>query len=109
MPQRISSSLGLGFRERSAVEHIIIPVQRAHIVRVLDECDWTVKGPGNAAERLGLNESTLRSRMKKLYIERPPRLGGDFAPAASRRATHGLAPRHRSAGSGRLSSIFSLA
>jgi len=30
-----------------------------------------VKGAGNAAERLGLRENTLRYRMKKLGIERP--------------------------------------
>ena len=48
-------------------------IDRAHIVSVLDECDWKIKGEGNAAERLGLKPSTLRFRMKKLGIERPPR------------------------------------
>jgi transcriptional regulator with GAF, ATPase, and Fis domain len=47
--------------------------ERAHILRVLRDCGWKVKGNGNAAERLGLNPSTLRSRMKKLGIERPTR------------------------------------
>ena len=46
-------------------------VQRAHIVKVLGRCGWRVKGAGNAAERLGLNPSTLRARMKKLGIKRP--------------------------------------
>jgi len=46
-------------------------VEREHIVAVLDSCDWKVKGRGNAAEQLGLKESTLRSRMKRLGIERP--------------------------------------
>ena len=46
-------------------------VEREHIVRVLESCDWKVQGRGNAAERLGLNPSTLRSRMRKLEIERP--------------------------------------
>ena len=32
---------------------------------------WKVKGPGNAAERLSLNPSTLRGKMKKLGIVRP--------------------------------------
>jgi PAS domain S-box-containing protein len=45
--------------------------ERAHILRVLLDCGWKVKGSGNAAERLGLNPSTLRSRMKRLGIERP--------------------------------------
>jgi transcriptional regulator of acetoin/glycerol metabolism len=45
-------------------------VERDHILRVLDECAWRVRGRGNAAERLGLNASTLYSRMKKLNIQR---------------------------------------
>ncbi|MCK5379048.1 MAG: sigma 54-interacting transcriptional regulator [Acidobacteria bacterium] len=46
-------------------------VERAHIVEVLERCSWKVKGRDNAAERLGLNPSTLRARMKRLGIERP--------------------------------------
>ena len=46
-------------------------VERAHIVETLEKCGWKVKGRGNTAERLGLNPSTLRARMKKLGIHRP--------------------------------------
>ena len=46
-------------------------VQRAHIIEVLEACDWKVRGTGGAAERLGLKRTTLQSRMKKLGIERP--------------------------------------
>ncbi|MBK9062889.1 MAG: sigma 54-interacting transcriptional regulator [Acidobacteria bacterium] len=46
-------------------------VERAHILRVLGDCAWRIAGRGNAAERLGMNRSTLRSRMEKLGIERP--------------------------------------
>jgi transcriptional regulator with GAF, ATPase, and Fis domain len=46
---------------------------REHIVRILEQCGWKIKGPNNAAERLGLAPSTLRYRMKKLGIQRPPR------------------------------------
>jgi transcriptional regulator with GAF, ATPase, and Fis domain len=46
-------------------------VQRAHVVKVLEECDWKVRGKDGAAERLGLKRSTLQSRMKKLGIQRP--------------------------------------
>jgi transcriptional regulator with GAF, ATPase, and Fis domain len=46
-------------------------MERSHIARVLGECAWKINGPGNAADRLGLNPSTLRFRMKKLGIERP--------------------------------------
>jgi DNA-binding NtrC family response regulator len=46
-------------------------VERAHIVRVLEECGWKVRGKDGAAERLGLKRSTLQSRLKKLGIQRP--------------------------------------
>jgi transcriptional regulator with GAF, ATPase, and Fis domain len=46
-------------------------IERTHITAVLEQCGWKVKGAGNAAERLGLNPSTLRGRMTKLGIKRP--------------------------------------
>jgi PAS domain S-box-containing protein len=46
-------------------------VARAHIISVLEACDWRVRGKGGAAERLGLKRTTLQSRMKKLGIKRP--------------------------------------
>jgi formate hydrogenlyase transcriptional activator len=48
-------------------------IDRSHILAVLHECQWRVKGAGNAAERLGMKPSTLRYRMKKLGIERKPK------------------------------------
>jgi formate hydrogenlyase transcriptional activator len=45
-------------------------VERGHILAVLAECGGRVSGKGNAADRLGLNRSTLQFRMKKLGIER---------------------------------------
>ena len=48
-------------------------VDRAHIIGVLEDCDWRIKGAGGAADCLGLKPSTLRFRMKKLGIQRPPR------------------------------------
>lgn len=46
-------------------------VERDHIVRMLEECGWKVRGTDGAAERLGLKRTTLQSRMKKLGIQRP--------------------------------------
>lgn len=46
-------------------------VERTHIVGVLEDCGWKVRGKDGAAERLGLKRSTLQSRMKKLGIQRP--------------------------------------
>jgi len=47
--------------------------ERSHILRTLDATRGRVRGPGGAAERLGLHEATLRSRMKRLGISRPTR------------------------------------
>ncbi len=46
-------------------------VERKHILRVLEQAGWRVKGPQGAASFLGLKPSTLNSKMKKLGIERP--------------------------------------
>ena len=55
----------------SALKQDLEGVERANILRALEESGWKVKGEGNAASRLGLKPSTLRSRMKKLGITRP--------------------------------------
>jgi len=44
--------------------------ERAHILRVLKQVNWTIEGPGGAASILDLPPSTLRSRMHKLGIKR---------------------------------------
>lgn len=45
--------------------------ERQHILRVLEGANWKIDGKRGAAERLGLAPSTLRSKMKRLNIERP--------------------------------------
>jgi PAS domain S-box-containing protein len=49
----------------------LVEAERDHIVRVCTACGWRIKGHGGAAERLGLNASTLYFRLKKLGITRP--------------------------------------
>jgi transcriptional regulator with GAF, ATPase, and Fis domain len=46
-------------------------IERDHIVATLHDAKWKIAGPRGAAARLGLPASTLRSKMKKLGIERP--------------------------------------
>jgi transcriptional regulator with GAF, ATPase, and Fis domain len=58
-------------RTRKRQSENLKDVERAHIVRVLEECGWKVRGKNGAAERLGLKRSTLQSRMKRLGIRRP--------------------------------------
>jgi formate hydrogenlyase transcriptional activator len=41
------------------------------ILRTLTKVHWKLEGPGGAAELLNIHPSTLRSRMRKLGIERP--------------------------------------
>jgi formate hydrogenlyase transcriptional activator len=47
-------------------------VERKHIIRALTETQWVIHGKKGAAEILGINPSTLRSRMEKLGIKRQP-------------------------------------
>lgn len=44
--------------------------ERAHILEVLESVNWRVSGETGAAQRLGLNRTTLEARMKKLGISR---------------------------------------
>ena len=45
-------------------------VERNHILNVLGQTGWVIDGPKGAATLLGLHPNTLRSRLKKLGIER---------------------------------------
>jgi len=49
----------------------LVQVEARHIVSALKSCKWRIGGELGAAKQLGLPESTLRSRMKKLQINRP--------------------------------------
>jgi transcriptional regulator with GAF, ATPase, and Fis domain len=40
-------------------------------LRALETCGWRVSGENGAARMLGLNASTMSSRMKALGIKRP--------------------------------------
>ena len=45
-------------------------VERAHILATLAQTNWVVEGPRGAARILAMHPNTLRSRMKKLGVER---------------------------------------
>jgi len=45
-------------------------VEKRHIQSVLQKTDWVIEGEQGAAKILDLHPNTLRSRMKKLGIER---------------------------------------
>ena len=46
--------------------------ERRHILGVLEQTQWRIEGERGAARLLELQPSTLRSRMRKLGIARPP-------------------------------------
>src|SRR5262245_51411772 len=46
-------------------------LERGNIVRALDVANWKVSGEKGAAKLLGINASTLSSRMKALKIQKP--------------------------------------
>ena len=48
----------------------LLEMERRHILRVLENTRWRIYGPHGAAAQLGMNPSTLRSRMKKLGLSR---------------------------------------
>ena len=51
----------------------LVDVERQHILQVLENTAWRVRGQGAAAERLGLKPTTLETRMIKLGLKRPGR------------------------------------
>jgi transcriptional regulator with GAF, ATPase, and Fis domain len=42
--------------------------EQEHILKALEKTGWRIKGPRGAATMLGVNPSTLYSRMQKLGI-----------------------------------------
>lgn len=48
-------------------------MEHQHILEVLERTGWRVKGPGGAAEKLGMKPTTLYSMMSRLGISRQPK------------------------------------
>jgi PAS domain S-box-containing protein len=46
-------------------------MERQHILTAMAQASWKIEGSGGAAELLDINPGTLRSRMKKLGIQKP--------------------------------------
>ena len=67
----VEDFLGAADRRDRSLKGDLRSVERARILRALEESRWRIKGENNAASRLGVKPSTLRARMNKLGIERP--------------------------------------
>jgi formate hydrogenlyase transcriptional activator len=65
-----SSELAYGNEVLPKASATMHDVEREHILRVLRETKGKIGGPGGAAERLGMNRTTLNSRLQKLGISR---------------------------------------
>ena len=57
----------------------LIDLERDHIVATLERTYWRLEGDDGAAALLGMNPSTLRSRIRKHGIRRPDRRPPDVA------------------------------
>jgi chemotaxis protein methyltransferase CheR len=54
----------------SAQTRTLEEVEKEYITRILEGTGWRIEGPNGAAKILGLNPSTLRTRMTKLGIQK---------------------------------------
>jgi formate hydrogenlyase transcriptional activator len=54
----------------TSADRSLAKTEKEHIIEVLKQTNWRIEGPNGAAAILKLNPSTLRSRMKKLGVER---------------------------------------
>ncbi|GEM_PF-2380014 len=61
-----------GRQDARADSELLTSVESEHIKRVLESVGWVIEGKSGAAIRLGIHPNTLRSRMRKLCIRRPP-------------------------------------
>jgi PAS domain S-box-containing protein len=57
-------------RASIAEDRSLARTEKEHIIEVLKQTKWRVEGPNGAAAILKLNPSTLRTRMKKLGVDR---------------------------------------
>ena len=48
-------------------------LQKANILRALQQANWKVSGKGGAAELLGVKPTTLADRIRSYKIKRPSR------------------------------------
>lgn len=68
----------------STLTQTLEEVERDYIIRTLEKTGWRIEGKYGAAKILGLNPSTLRTRMLKLGIQRR---NASFVASTSQRTT----------------------
>jgi formate hydrogenlyase transcriptional activator len=68
---RLTFSLPATSAAASKCSPKLADVEREHIRAVLESTGWRIRGVGGAAERLGLQPTTLETRLNKLGLKRP--------------------------------------
>lgn len=64
-------SLGLAEQVSPAPPMTLEEAECNHILKTLKETNWVIGGPKGAAKRLGVNRTTLNSKIRKLGLLRP--------------------------------------
>jgi PAS domain S-box-containing protein len=67
----LAAAAGPDDRDPSGRARTLAQLERDHVIATLERLHWRIEGPGGAADVLGINASTLRSRMRKHGIRRP--------------------------------------
>jgi formate hydrogenlyase transcriptional activator len=75
--QTVAGAAPIDPSEAGMRESTLQQFHRKHILEVLNQTGWRIEGPRGAAVVLGLNPSTLRSRMQKLGIQKPKPMTAD--------------------------------
>jgi formate hydrogenlyase transcriptional activator len=75
--QTVAAAAPMNPTEDGMRESTLQQFHRKHILEVLKQTGWRIEGPRGAAVVLGLNPSTLRSRMQKLGIQKPKPMTAD--------------------------------
>ena len=70
---RLTFSLPAASAASSKCSQKLADVEREHVRSVLESTGWRIRGVGGAAERLGLQPTTLETRLAKLGLKRPIR------------------------------------
>jgi PAS domain S-box-containing protein len=68
---RMTDHFGTTPAEEISTAKTLEEIEREHIIRILGDTGWRIEGPNGGAKILGLNPSTLRTRMSKLGIQKP--------------------------------------
>jgi PAS domain S-box-containing protein len=71
LPESVRETAADGEPDRIRTAQEFEELERRNVLRALDASGWKVSGKGGAADLLGMNPSTLLSRMKAFELKRP--------------------------------------